>query len=65
MVLEIYHLLRMVVVMKRNKGRLWSESFGAVYNAWGGGGCEAVFLVSGKIEYKGWLRVLAHIGTHD
>ena len=39
--------------MKRNKGRLWSEPFGAGYNAWGGGGCEAVFLVSGKNSVKG------------
>ena len=37
------------LVMKRNKGRLWSEPFGAGYDVRGGGVCEVVFSERGKM----------------
>ena len=51
-------------MIKRDKGRLWSEPFGAGYNGQGGGG-EAVFLVRGEVVLKGWLRELVHMVTYD
>ena len=55
-----------VVMMKRDKGRLWSESFWAGYNVQGGGGCEVVFSERGKKWCKrSWLRALVHMISYD
>ena len=51
-------------MMKRDKGRLWSEPFGAGYNVRGWGGGEVVFSERVRNNVKGVGYEYWHIWLH-